>query len=99
MRCPACGCKKQGTEEELACYWRNAHESSMALSNALLQSTIPECSRVVDPSAQMPQGISTRGAQAGWVTPVGGFVENNTYKFPGAARPSYAVEPTLPQGA
>ena len=31
MRCPARGCKKRGTDEELACHWQNAHESQFVM--------------------------------------------------------------------
>ena len=102
MRCPARGCKKRVMEEELACHWRNAHESQVVLwlcpmhrcnqrfrSVVQLSIHLHKCHKVTRPE----------GRKLDKLTPLSDLVDNNTYKFPGVARPSYAVEPTLPQGA
>ena len=102
MRCPAHGCKKQATEEELACHWQNAHESQVVLwlcpmhrCNQRFQSAIQlsihlrKCHKVSRPVGRRLDNLP----------PLADLADNNTFKFPGVARPSYVVEPTFLQGA
>ena len=102
MRCPARGCKKRGTEEELAWHWQNAHESQVVLWLCPMQ----RCNQWFRSAIQLSIHLRKRhkvsrpvGRRLDNLPPLADLAHNNTFQFPGVARPSYAVEPTLPQGA
>ena len=102
MRCPARGCKKRGTEEELASHWQNAHESQVVLWLCPMQ----RCNQRFGSAIQLSIHLRKRhkvsrpvGRRLDNLPPLADLADNNTFQFPGVARPSYAVVPTLPQGA
>ena len=102
IRCPARGCKKRGTEEELACHWQNVHESQVVLWLCPMH----RCNQRFRSAIQLSIHLRKRhkvsrpvGRRLDNLPPLADLADNNTFQFPGVARPYYAVEPTLPQGA